>query len=84
MVALNLTAGGHTQWRLLRIADSLIWLNAASGAASGALTDAAIDDHFMKQLTATFTSGSSTLLVLVRTRVFSIHPCQRRGSSSDF
>jgi hypothetical protein len=46
----------------------------------GALTDLGIDDHFMKQLTATLTPGSSTLSVLVRTRVFSIHPCHKEGA----
>ena len=32
---------------------NLILLNAAAGAASGALTDVGINDHFMKELTAT-------------------------------
>jgi uncharacterized membrane protein len=44
----------------------LILLNAAAGAASGALTDAGIDDHFMKELAATLIPGSSALFVLIR------------------
>ena len=45
---------------------SLILLNAAAGAASGALTDVGINDHFMKELAATLISGSSALFVLTR------------------
>jgi uncharacterized membrane protein len=41
-------------------------MGAAAGAASGALTDLGIDDHFMKELAASKTPGSSTLFVLVR------------------
>jgi len=37
-----------------------------AGAASGALTDVGINDHFMKELAAAMTPGSSTLFVLVR------------------
>jgi len=33
---------------------------------SGALTDVGINDHFMKELAATLSPGSSTLFVLVR------------------
>jgi uncharacterized membrane protein len=44
----------------------LIFLNAATGAASGALTDVGINDHFMKELAATLIPGSSALFVLVR------------------
>ena len=46
--------------------SSLILLNAAAGAASGALTDVGINDHFMKELAATLISGSSALFVLTR------------------
>jgi uncharacterized membrane protein len=45
---------------------SLIFLNAAAGAASGALTDVGINDHFMKELAATLIPGSSALFVLTR------------------
>jgi uncharacterized membrane protein len=45
---------------------SLIFLNAAASAASGALTDVGINDHFMKELAATLIPGSSALFVLVR------------------
>jgi uncharacterized membrane protein len=45
---------------------SLILLNATAGAASGALTDAGINDHFMKELTATLIPSSSALFVLTR------------------
>jgi uncharacterized membrane protein len=44
----------------------LIFQNAAAGAASGALTDVGVNDHFMKELSATLTAGSSCLFVLVR------------------
>jgi uncharacterized membrane protein len=46
---------------------SLILLNAAAGAASGALTDVGITDHFMKELAATLIPSSSALFVLTRT-----------------
>jgi uncharacterized membrane protein len=45
---------------------SLIFLNAAAGAASGALTDVGINDHFMKEVAATLIPGSSALFVLTR------------------
>jgi uncharacterized membrane protein len=45
---------------------TLMFLNAAAGAASGALTDVGITDHFMKELAATLTPGSSALFVLTR------------------
>jgi uncharacterized membrane protein len=45
---------------------SLIFLNAVTGAASGALTDVGINEHFMKELAATLIPGSSALFVLVR------------------
>jgi len=38
----------------------------AVGAASGALTDAGIDDKFIKEISATLTPGSSALFVLLR------------------
>jgi uncharacterized membrane protein len=44
----------------------LILQNAAAGAASGALTDVGINDHFMKELAATLIPGSSALFVLTR------------------
>ncbi len=44
----------------------LIFLNASAAAASGALTDVGVNDHFMKELAATPTPGSSALFVLVR------------------
>jgi uncharacterized membrane protein len=44
----------------------LIFQNAATGAASGALTDVGINDHFMKELAARLIPGSSALFVLVR------------------
>ena len=45
---------------------SLIFLNAATAAASRALTDVGINDHFMKELAATLIPNSSTLFVLTR------------------
>ena len=45
---------------------SLILLNAAAGAASGALADLGVSDHFMKELAATLTPSSSALFVLTR------------------
>jgi uncharacterized membrane protein len=44
----------------------LIFQNATLAGPSGALTDLGIDDHFMKELTASLVPGSSTLFVLVR------------------
>jgi uncharacterized membrane protein len=45
----------------------LIFQNAAAAATvSGALTDLGINDHFMKELSATLIAGSSCLFVLVR------------------
>jgi uncharacterized membrane protein len=44
----------------------LILANSAAGAASGALTDVGIDDHFMKQLAATLIPSSSAIFVLTR------------------
>jgi uncharacterized membrane protein len=45
---------------------NLILLNAAGGAASGALTDVGINDHFMEELTATLDPSSSALFILTR------------------
>ena len=41
-------------------------VGASAGAASGALTDAGIDDKFIKEISATLTPGSSALFVLLR------------------
>jgi uncharacterized membrane protein len=72
--AVNLTAAGAVSGGFWGSLIGLIFLNplvgmavgAAAGAASGALTDVGINDHFMKELAATMTPGSSTLFVLVR------------------
>ena len=45
---------------------SLILANSAAGAASGALTDVGINDHFMKELAATLIPSSSAIFVLTR------------------
>jgi uncharacterized membrane protein len=45
---------------------ALIFLNATTGAASGALADVGITDHFMKELAGTLIPGGSALFVLVR------------------
>ena len=45
---------------------ALIFLNATTGAASGALADVGITDHFMKELAGTLVPGGSALFVLVR------------------
>jgi len=45
---------------------NLILLNATAGAASGALTDVGINDHFMKELATTLIPNSSALFVLTR------------------
>ena len=45
---------------------SLIFLNATTGAASGALADVGITDQFMKELAGTLIPGGSALFVLVR------------------
>ena len=44
---------------------ALIFLNAATGAASGALADVGITHHFMKELAGTLVPGGSALFVLV-------------------
>jgi uncharacterized membrane protein len=62
----NLSADGAICGGFCGSLTGLIFLNAAEGAASGALTDVGISHHFMKELTATLIPGSSSLLVLVR------------------
>jgi uncharacterized membrane protein len=63
--SVNLTADGVLSGGFCGSLTGLIFLNAAAGAASGALTDVGINDGFMKELAATMTPGSSTLFVLV-------------------
>ena len=41
-------------------------IGAASGAAAGALTDAGVDDKFMKELGEQLTPGSAAVIALVR------------------
>src|SRR5215469_975604 len=48
---------------------ALIFLNATTGAASGALADVGITDHFMKELAGTLVPGGSALFVLVRRQI---------------
>jgi uncharacterized membrane protein len=62
----NLTATGAVSCGFLGSLAGQIFLNAAAGAASGALTDVGINEHFMKELSATLSPGSSTLFVLLR------------------
>jgi uncharacterized membrane protein len=62
----NLTADGALSGGFCGSLTGLIFRNAALAAASGALTDIGINDHFMKELTATLIPGSSTLFVLIR------------------
>jgi uncharacterized membrane protein len=64
--SVNLSANGAFFGGYWGSLTGLIFLNAAAGAASGALTDVGINDHFMKELSATLSPGSSTLFVLVR------------------
>jgi uncharacterized membrane protein len=45
---------------------SLMLQNATGGAASGALTDVGINDHFMKEFVAALIPSSSALFVLTR------------------
>src|ERR1700730_2543813 len=47
---------------------SLILVNSTAGAASGALTDVGINDHFMKELAATLIPSSSGLFALTGSR----------------
>ena len=46
---------------------SLIFMNARTGAASGALADVGINDHFMKTFTSMLTLGNSAVFILTRT-----------------
>lgn len=46
---------------------NLIFMNARTSVASGALADVGIDDHFMKTFTSMLTVGNSALFVLTRT-----------------
>ena len=70
----NLTAVGAFSGTLWGSLIGLLFLNpllgaalgAGTGAVSGALTDIGINDQFMKDLGATFKSGTSALFVLVR------------------
>ena len=70
----NLTAAGAVSGGFWGSLIGLIFLNpllgfavgATTGAISGALTDAGINNDFMKELAASLTPGSSTLFVLVR------------------
>jgi uncharacterized membrane protein len=62
----SLTADGGICGGFCGSLTGLILLNATTGAASGALTDVGINDHFMKELAATLIPGSSALFVLVR------------------
>jgi uncharacterized membrane protein len=64
--SVNLTADGAVSCGFLGSLTGLILLNAAAGAASGALTDVGINEHFMKELSRTLSPGSSTLFVLLR------------------
>jgi uncharacterized membrane protein len=45
---------------------NLVLMNAAAGNTTGAFANLGIDDHFIKQLTATLVPGSSALFVLTR------------------
>jgi uncharacterized membrane protein len=62
----NLTGDGAICGGFCGSLTGLIFLNAATGAASGALTDVGINNHFIKELAATLVPGSSALFVLVR------------------
>jgi uncharacterized membrane protein len=72
--AVNVTATGAASGGFWGTLIGLIFLNpllgfavgATAGAVSGALTDVGINDHFMKELAAAMTPGSSTLFVLVK------------------
>jgi uncharacterized membrane protein len=62
----NLTADGVAITGFCGSLTGLIFQNAAAGAASGALTNVGINEHFMKELSATLRPSSSTLFVLLR------------------
>jgi uncharacterized membrane protein len=72
--AVNLTAAGAVGGSFWGMLIGMIFFNpllgaavgAGAGALSGKLSDVGIEDDFMKELGATFTSGSSVLFVLVR------------------
>src|SRR4029077_13806414 len=64
--AFKLTTNGAVSFGFLGSLASLIFQNAAAGAASGALTDVGVNEHFMKELSATLSPCSSTLFVLLR------------------
>jgi uncharacterized membrane protein len=64
--SVNLTPDGVMSAGFCGSLTGLIFLNAAVGAASGALTDVGINEHFMKELSATLRPSSSTLFVLLR------------------
>jgi uncharacterized membrane protein len=72
--AVNLTAAGAATGAFWGTLIGLLFLNpllgaavgAGSGAISGKLSDAGINDQFMKDLGATLTAGTSALFVLVR------------------
>jgi uncharacterized membrane protein len=53
----------------MNIFNEAIFLNATTGAASGALADVGITDQFMKELAGTLIPGVSGLFVLVRRTV---------------
>ena len=63
----NLTADDAVFQGFCGSLANLILINATTGAASGALTDMGINDHFMKELAATLMPCSSALFVLTRT-----------------
>jgi uncharacterized membrane protein len=62
----NLSTEGAVYGGFCGSLANLILTNAAAGAASGALTDVGINDHFMKELAATLIPDSSAIFVLVR------------------
>lgn len=70
----NLTAGGAISGGFWGLLIGTIFLSplfglavgAGAGAVTGALSDAGINDDFMKQLAATFTPGTSLLFILVK------------------
>jgi uncharacterized membrane protein len=62
----TLTAAGAISYGVLGTLSGLIFLNAMASAAFGALTGAGVNKHFMKELSATLSPGSSILFVLLR------------------
>lgn len=73
----NLTLGGAVSGAIWGVLIGLIFmmpmfgliLGAGTGAAAGALSDAGINDDFMKELASTLTPGSSALFVLVDSQI---------------